>query len=140
MPQQRCKQEMQGSRIAKRCGPRRQNPEAVCIESLSQLPLGSCPAGTSRDPGAHKRLREARSGTREIPGLENPCIAYGRRQDLHKQTRPGSPTFYCRQCRRHDYPIFGLLTLLGYRGTSLIRNSAPLGPYSRTLPRALRWS
>ena len=29
---------------------------------------------------------------------------------------------------------------LRYRGTSLIRNSAPLGPYSRTMPRALRWS
>ena len=29
---------------------------------------------------------------------------------------------------------------LGYRGTSLIRNSLPLGPYSRTMSRALRWS
>ena len=29
---------------------------------------------------------------------------------------------------------------LCYRGTSLIKNSAPLGPYSRTVPRALRWS
>ena len=27
-----------------------------------------------------------------------------------------------------------------YRGTSLMRNSNPLGPYSRTLPGALRWS
>ena len=27
-----------------------------------------------------------------------------------------------------------------YRVTSLIRNSRPLGPYSRTMPRALRWS
>ena len=27
-----------------------------------------------------------------------------------------------------------------YRGTSFIRNSAPLGPYSRTVPRALWWS
>ena len=27
-----------------------------------------------------------------------------------------------------------------YRVTSLIRNSDPLGPYSRTMPRALRWS
>ena len=27
-----------------------------------------------------------------------------------------------------------------YRGTSLIRYSAPLEPYSRTMPRALRWS
>ena len=27
-----------------------------------------------------------------------------------------------------------------YRGTSLTRNSPPLGPYSRTKPRALWWS
>ena len=27
-----------------------------------------------------------------------------------------------------------------YRGTSLIRNSNPLGPYSRVMPRALWWS
>jgi len=27
-----------------------------------------------------------------------------------------------------------------YKGTSLIRNSAPLGPYSGTMPRALWWS
>ena len=27
-----------------------------------------------------------------------------------------------------------------YRGTSIIRNSASLGPWSRTMPRALRWS
>ena len=27
-----------------------------------------------------------------------------------------------------------------YRGTSLIRNSPPLGPYSRPMPRALWWS
>jgi hypothetical protein len=26
------------------------------------------------------------------------------------------------------------------RGTSLIRNSAPLAPYGRTMPRALCWS
>ena len=26
-----------------------------------------------------------------------------------------------------------------YRGTSLIRNCAPLGPYSRIMPRALWW-
>ena len=33
-------------------------------------------------------------------------------------------------------PQSGWLTLL-YRGTSLIRNSAPLGHYSMTMPRAL---
>jgi len=27
-----------------------------------------------------------------------------------------------------------------YRGTSLVRNSAPLGPYSKNEPRALWWS
>ena len=31
-------------------------------------------------------------------------------------------------------------TLKRYRGTSLMRDSAPLGPYSRTMPRALWWS
>jgi len=29
---------------------------------------------------------------------------------------------------------------LDYRGTSLIRNTRLLGPYSRTIPRALWWS
>ena len=29
--------------------------------------------------------------------------------------------------------------VLGCRGTSLIRNSGPLGPYGRTMPRALWW-
>ena len=28
---------------------------------------------------------------------------------------------------------------LSYRGTSLTRNRNPLGPYSRTVPRALWW-
>ena len=28
----------------------------------------------------------------------------------------------------------------GYRGASLIKSSPPVGPYSRTMPRALRWS
>ena len=29
---------------------------------------------------------------------------------------------------------------LWYRGTSLIRNRPPLGPYSRPMPRAQKWS
>jgi len=29
---------------------------------------------------------------------------------------------------------------LGYRDASLIRNSAPLGPYRRPMSRALQWS
>ena len=32
------------------------------------------------------------------------------------------------------------LRLPRYRGTSLTRNNPPVGPYSRVLPRALRWS
>ena len=36
--------------------------------------------------------------------------------------------------------VEGVERLEFYRGTSLIRNSAPLGPYSRTMPRALWWS
>jgi len=34
---------------------------------------------------------------------------------------------------------FGTGRLNPYRGTSLIRNSAPLGSYSRPVPRALWW-
>ena len=34
----------------------------------------------------------------------------------------------------------GAYTLVPYKGTSLIRNSAPLGPYRRNMPRALWWS
>ena len=33
-----------------------------------------------------------------------------------------------------------VLLLLKYRGISLIRNRPPLGPYSRNMPRAIRWS
>ena len=36
-------------------------------------------------------------------------------------------------------PVAGL-SVTRVRGTSLIRNSAPLGPYSRPMPRALWWS
>ena len=36
--------------------------------------------------------------------------------------------------------VLPLPQLTDYRGTSLIRNSAPLGPYSRSMPRALWWS
>ena len=37
-------------------------------------------------------------------------------------------------------PLRGRSQRTLYRGTSLIRNSLPLGPFSRTLPRALWWS
>ena len=32
------------------------------------------------------------------------------------------------------------LGFAAYTGPSLIRNSSPLGPYSRYMPRALKWS
>ena len=38
------------------------------------------------------------------------------------------------------YPVMLLNGYPGYRGTSLIRNNAPLGAYSRTMPMALWWS
>ena len=38
------------------------------------------------------------------------------------------------------YSIFSHWASSQYRGTSLIRNCPPLGPYSRTMPRALWWS
>jgi len=36
------------------------------------------------------------------------------------------------------FTVWGL-GFTAYTGTSLMRNSAPLGPYGRTLPRALCW-
>ena len=35
------------------------------------------------------------------------------------------------------YHVYQVPTAHPYRGTSLIRNSAPLGPYSRHMPRAI---
>ena len=54
----------------------------LCCEIMSLRPvidsgthqesklLGLCPTGTSRDPGAQRRLRETRSGIWDTPGLE----------------------------------------------------------------------
>jgi len=36
--------------------------------------------------------------------------------------------------------VDSLIPASTYRGTSLIKNSHPLGPYSRPMPRALWWS
>ncbi|KAJ1469899.1 hypothetical protein T484DRAFT_2123310 [Baffinella frigidus] len=44
-------------------------------------------------------------------------------QSYHAHTKPPPPR-----------------TLQAYRGTSLIKNRPPLGPYSRTMPRVLGWS
>ena len=38
------------------------------------------------------------------------------------------------------YLDHNLEPLMVYRGTSLIKNCHSLGPYSRTIPRALQWS
>ena len=40
------------------------------------------------------------------------------------------------------YAILGMayVPIIAYMGTSLIRNSADPGPYSRAMPRALWWS
>jgi hypothetical protein len=37
-----------------------------------------------------------------------------------------------------EFRVIGIR--MDYRGNSLIRNIAPIGPYSRTMPRALWWS
>ena len=46
-----------------------------------------------------------------------------------------SSEVHCRVCENACHTIE--LWLAGYSGTSLIRNSEPLGPYSRTMHRAL---
>ena len=47
---------------------------------------------------------------------------------------------YCQELRRCTHRDTETMNLQDDRGASLIRNSAPLGPYSRTMPRALKWS
>jgi hypothetical protein len=41
-------------------------------------------------------------------------------------------------CER-GYPVALCIYDSAYRGTSIIRNSTPLGPYNRNMPRALWW-
>jgi len=69
----------------------------------------------------------------------SPVFARPRR--AHPERRPHTPR-RCRALGRRRPPAFAVcgLGLRGYRGTSLIRNSASLGPYFRTMPRALGWS
>ena len=45
----------------------------------------------------------------------------------------GKPFLDCRSCTPYANPA-------PYRGTSLIRSNPLLGPYRRTIPRALWWS
>ena len=60
---------------------------------------------------------------------EGDVLAYVmQNQDLKDLEVMSLETGCCRRVRRV------------YRGTSPIRNSAPLGPYSRNMPRALWWS
>jgi len=50
------------------------------------------------------------------------------------------PLSLCRSLSRGYLLMRTLCMLSSYRGTSHIRNSASLGPYNRTMPRALWWS
>ena len=59
-----------------------------------------------------------------------------------KTRRIASSTEPHSMCDHHggERRVLPLHTVFHYRGTSLIRNSANLGPYSRAMPRALSWS
>ena len=70
---------------------------------------------------------------RAAPGLvDGPAAARERQQVM-------SPSGKRQDLSELAAPLHLLITQL-YRGTSLVRNSAPLGPYSRNMPRPLRWS
>jgi len=48
--------------------------------------------------------------------------------------------YECLHMNSPQSPLSGNTHPAGYRGTSLIRNIAPLGPFSRNMPRAIWWS
>ena len=53
----------------------------------------------------------------------------------------GKVTLYMKDRTEHGHHVHAFPSAkVLYRGTSLIRNRRPLGPYSRTMPRALRGS
>jgi len=55
-------------------------------------------------------------------------------------------TIRCREVTENNSTLveftsdFSVRSFLGYRGTSLVRNRRPLGPYSSPMPGALWWS
>jgi len=80
-------------------------------------------------PAPHLARPEGRAALRivlvTVPRASRSC-------DLHRAR-------HLTRCRAGAWSL-GLsasFVVLPYRGTSLMRNSAPLGPYSRTMPRAL---
>jgi len=63
-----------------------------------------------------------------------------RENEREEREREGcSLACFVRVFGRNPIPVYSLLFTV-YRGTSLIRNSDPLGPYSGTMHRALWWS
>jgi len=58
---------------------------------------------------------------------------------LHRRSREGdSPSRYWEAATNEAPPCYYLYDIeVWYRGTSLIRKSSPLGPYSRAMSRAL---
>ena len=88
-------------------------------------------------PGLHRETASLIGGSRGVKSTEK--IWEKHREDLacrspeRERGREGGWHWPGRAMTRRGAP--GL-----YRGTSRIRNSAPLGPYKRTKPKALRWS
>ena len=53
-----------------------------------------------------------------------------------------NPHLFSKRCAPHieRETLITTITAAVYTGTSFIRNSAPLGPYGKTMPRTLWWS
>ena len=69
---------------------------------------------------------------RRAPNGSNTRVIQVRKLPFYPEAGAAAPTF-----RGGSDPLFGISGVYMYRGTSLIRNSSPLAPYSRTMPRAL---
>jgi hypothetical protein len=98
--------------------------------------VGSCPAGTFRDPVEHKRLRDTRSRTRDIPGH----VKLSGTREISRKSSPrtgrvlrarivvlGGGQFLMSEVLLYGTNLTEMRCLCRtYRGTSLLRN-APCG-------------
>ena len=124
-----------------------------CLCRLPQFPGVRVPGG--RDGGARSGRTDGWQGhlPPQVLSHRHSAESIGRGESLLRNAKEETLSavgggLHARRCLSGILHAQGLLAIenthrprgLRYRGTSLIRNSAPLGPYRRTMPRALRWS
>ena len=73
-----------GATLACRHHQTRHRHFCACFQVMPPRFVGLRPAGTFRDPGEHERLRDTRSGTRDIPGH----VKLSRTREIPRKSSP----------------------------------------------------